>query len=59
MAYGPTETAERDSAARAMLAALKNTRAYLAKHADRLPPMSLNGMDAAIAKARDAGIEEG
>jgi hypothetical protein len=44
-------------AARAMLAALKNTRAYLAKHADKLPPMSLNGMDRAIAQAEAAGIK--
>jgi hypothetical protein len=52
----PTEQTAKDDAASAMLGALKNTRAYLAKHADKLPPMSLNGLDIAIAQAVAAGI---
>jgi hypothetical protein len=39
------------AAAPELLAALKNVRLYLAKHEHLLPPVSFNGLDAAIAAA--------
>lgn len=39
------------------LKALENIHAYLEKHADKLPPMSLSGIEVRIEKTRKALAE--